>query len=347
MTTPSKADKARLAELSGRTGPTKPATKAAEGEETRTCGNDPSHTETRSISKLPNRSSGGHKGGGDTQPDTPETPLVTVEQPVGGDLSVTPADAQPGDTVTVTPQPDQGYEVEAVTVTDQVDGTEIPVTDNGDGTYSFTGPEGGATVRATFKKTDPADPDHNCAGDRFADVDVEKWYHEFIDYVVEKGLMNGVSDTEFRPNGTLSRAMLVTILHRLAGGPAAAEGKDFSDVKEGKWYSDAVAWASEQGIVNGFQDETFRPNDPITREQLATILYRFAQTQGLDPETVDLPLDFSDADQISAWADEALRWCVEAGLMEGKGEGRLDPKGETTRAQTAAILMRFCESILK
>ena len=191
------------------------------------------------------------------------------------------------------------------------------------------------------KRTEPV---HVCPSARFTDVDPAKWYHEAVDYAVRKGLMNGVADDKFDPDGSTTRAMLVTILWRLEGESADRTDNPFRDVKPNQWYTDAVLWASENGIVNGYGDGTFGPMDTLTREQFAVILQRYAKYKGLDlSKTADLSA-YADAGCISAWAKDAMQWANAEGLITGRTATTLAPKGSATRAEAAAILMRFLES---
>ena len=188
----------------------------------------------------------------------------------------------------------------------------------------------------------PANPD---TGLPFTDVGPGDWFLENVKYVYEKGLMNGTSDTTFSPKKTTNRAMIVTILHRLEGTPAPDAQAPFTDVPAGQYYAEAVAWAAANGIVNGTSDTTFAPLNNITREQMAAILYRYAQYKEYDVSgSADLSA-FTDAASISDYAVSALQWAVDAGLINGKGNGILDPKGSATRAEVSAILSRFCENI--
>ena len=156
--------------------------------------------------------------------------------------------------------------------------------------------------------------------------------------------MGGVSATEFAPQGTMTRAMIVTVLYREAGSPAVAEASSFSDVPAGEWYSDAVAWAAHNSIVGGVGDNKFDPNGNITREQMATILYRYASGKDIDTSArADLSA-FPDAQNVSSYALDAMKWAVAEGLVNGS-DGKLLPQGNATRAQVATILMRFIENI--
>jgi len=176
----------------------------------------------------------------------------------------------------------------------------------------------------------------------FDDVSRDDWYYSDVAYVMEAGLMNG-TDVGFEPELDASRASVATVLWNLAQNPDAA-GADFTDVADGDWYADAVAWAAEEGIVAGHEDGSFDPNAAITREQFASILYRFAENLGMDLTTdVALEFRFADAAAISDYAAEAMAWAVDNELFYGVGDGLLDPQGTVTRAQLAAILHRFCE----
>ncbi|MBQ3404097.1 MAG: S-layer homology domain-containing protein, partial [Oscillospiraceae bacterium] len=295
------------------------------------------------------RSSGGGGASGASSADAAPTE--------NGDVGISPAKATAGVDVTVTPAADEGYEVDSVTVTDK-DGREVPVTQNSDGTYTFVMPEGGATVTATFKEKAPDDnppddtpPDDNPPADRpsapFKDVDPEQWYIDSIDYVVEKGLMNGVAEDSFDPGGTTTRAMIVTILYRLEGEPEAEGENAFDDVEDGQWYTDAVIWANVNEIVKGYGEGRFGPADNITREQFATILYRYAQLKGYDVsvgEDTNI-LSYNDAFDISEWAMPAMQWACGAELMQGDNHGNLLPGDNATRAQAATLFMRFAENV--
>ena len=175
----------------------------------------------------------------------------------------------------------------------------------------------------------------------FTDVAENAWYYEAVEFVYSEGMMNGTSSTTFSPDATTTRGMIVTILHRLAGSPASRGSADFLDVPAGQYYSEAVAWASENGIVNGYDDGNFGPDDTITREQMAAILYRYAGFQGYDMSAKADLSGFSDAGTVSGYAQEAIRWANAAGLVSGTSTTTISPKAGATRAQVAAILMRF------
>ena len=174
----------------------------------------------------------------------------------------------------------------------------------------------------------------------FADVSEGSWYYEAVRFVQENGLMNGYSDGRFGADDTLSRAQLAQILFNREGRPGSDYLLDFSDVAGGAWYAEAVRWAAGQGIVGGYGNGTFRPNDPITREQLAVMLWRYSGS----PAAASKELHFSDEAEIVGYAQEAMRWAVENGILNGYGDGRLGPKGQATRAQVAQMLKNFIEN---
>ena len=181
----------------------------------------------------------------------------------------------------------------------------------------------------------------------FDDADSGDWFYDCVVYVYENGLMDGVSDARFAPDGTVTRAQLVTILWRLDGGPAVNYLLPFTDVAEGEWYTEAVRWAASEGIVNGVSDTEFAPGADVTREQFAAILYRYAQYKGYDVsigESTNI-LSFTDFDAVSEYAVSALQWACGEGVITGVTESTLVPQGTATRAQAAAMLQRFCENV--
>ena len=284
----------------------------------------------------------GYVGGGTT------TYAPTVSKAENGTVSVSPTSPKAGDKVTITAEPDEGYEVDTVTVKD-ANGKAVEVTKNADGTYTFTQPSGKVTIDATFKETkakDTACPkDGACPLAAFTDLDPAAWYHDGVEYCLQNGLMNGVGNGKFDPNGATSRAMIVTILYRLENEPAVTAANPFTDVAAGQWYTDAVIWASVNNIVAGYGDGRFGPDDAITREQLATILYRYAQSKGEGFKGLwSFKLDFPDAADVSDWANEAMSWMVMNGIINGK-DGKLVPKGEASRAEAATMLQRFCAKL--
>ncbi len=182
---------------------------------------------------------------------------------------------------------------------------------------------------------------------RFYDVDQTAWYVDAINYVVKNGLMNGVSETDFAPNDQTNRAMLVTILYRLDGEPAVTKNIPFSDVAAGEWYSDAINWAAANEIVGGYGDGTFRPDRDLTREEAATILYRYATYKKYDVTTTASLAGYTDAASVQSYATAPMSWAVGTELIGGTTATTLSPSGGAIRAQIATILMRFCENIVK
>ena len=180
---------------------------------------------------------------------------------------------------------------------------------------------------------------HKCPSQAFADLDTTQWYHEYTDYVIGNGLMNGVGNNRFAPNGSTTRAMLVTTLYRLADSPEVGEAATFTDAAEGAWYADAIAWAQDVGIAKGVTETRFAPNSNVTREQAATFLYRFVtEYLKVEPaESTDLSV-YKDADKISGYAKTAVAWATAEGLFQGFEDGTMQPKGTLTRAQMAKLL---------
>ena len=264
---------------------------------------------------------------------------VTVAPTVNGTVTVSPAAAQQGQTVTVTAAPNEGYELSALTVTDRF-GNTVMTQANPNGTYSFVMPGSQVTVSAVFVEKAP-----DIWVNPFVDVAANDWFYPYVEYVCRNGLMEGTSAVTFDPSGTVTRGTVATILWRLAGSPVVNYQMTFPDVAEGEWYSEAVRWAASEGVITGYDNGNFGPNDPITREQLAVMLYRYAQKQGEGfTGAWAFPLDYADAEQVSAYAYEAMCWMTMKGVVNGR-DGLLAPQGTATRAELAAMLMRFCENI--
>ena len=204
-------------------------------------------------------------------------------------------------------------------------------------------PVGPVTPVNPGKPSTPTTPDKPTDGFKFTDVSRNDWFYGDVSYVYENGIMDGVSAETFAPNATLTRGMIVTILYRMENKPAVTGASKFTDVDANEWYGAPVAWAAENGIVTGYSETTFGPNDPVTREQLAAILYRYAVYKGMSAVTREQNLSrFTDADQISAYAVPAMNWAVGKGLING-ADGKLSPKASATRAQVAAIIHRYLE----
>ena len=256
---------------------------------------------------------------------------VTVNAATNGTVTADKKTAAKGTTVTITATPSTGYVVDSVKVVDK-DGKAVDVTAK-DGKYSFVMPASAVTVTATFKAETPAP-----SGLPFTDVKEGDWFYGAVKYAYENGLMNGTGETTFAPNGTMNRAMIVTVLYRLEKSPAVTTAAKFTDVPAGQWYSDAVAWAAANNIVNGYDETTFGPMNAVTREQMAAILFRYEQYKGMDTVTLEDNLaKFPDKDKISGYAVPALNWAVGQKVINGNADGTLDPTGTATRAQVAQI----------
>ncbi len=254
-----------------------------------------------------------------------------------GSVEINPTSPKKGDVVTLKPVPRTGYRLDSLKVLDR-SGKEVPVTKQADGPFTYTQPAGRVTVKAVFVAA--------TAADIFDDVASNAWYAQSVDYVLDRGLMAGTSANTFSPEMPTSRGMLVTILYSLAGKPQT-NAVSFSDVDSNAWYAQAVAWAASKNIVAGYDNGTFGPNDPLTREQTAAILYRFAQVQGLDTNASTSLSGFSDQDDVQEWALPAMEWAVTSGLISGTDLGTLMPQAGASRAQMAVILMNFCQQMDK
>ena len=265
---------------------------------------------------------------------------VSVEDTDNGSVKVSPTRASKGSTVTVTVKPDEGYELDKLTVTDK-NGDSVKLTDKGDGKYTFKMPASKVTVEAVFTAVEP-EPE----GLPFTDVTSGDWFYDAVAYVYDKGMMEGTTDTTFAPAMNLTRSMIAQVLYNLEERPEAPGAAGFPDVAAGAWYADAVNWAAARGIVKGYDTGAFGPEDSVTREQLAAILYRYAQAKGYDTTQGGMAVrEFSDSASISDWAQEAMAWAVNAQVLSGKGNGVLDPQGTATRAEVAQMLMNFVEHV--
>ncbi len=287
---------------------------------------------------APKPSGGGGGGGGSGV----TTYRIIVDETEHGTVKPDSKSAVAGKTVSVTVEPDEGYALESLDVTDTKK-SQVKLTTVSGSKYSFVMPARNVTVTASFAPENTApeasgcDGGGNCPSKAFTDLDTGKWYHEAVDYVLNRKMMNGFGNRLFMPEGELSRAMLVQILYNREGHPRVEEKTGFTDVPSDAWYADAVYWAAAKDIVLGYGKGLFCPDIPITREQLAVILWRYEGSRKSEAET----LDFSDAPDISGYAVEALRWAVTNGVVNGHADGRLDPKGTATRAQTAQMLMNL------
>ena len=290
------------------------------------------YTVTVTVAAAP--PSGGGGGGGAI------APTVTVDAGANGKVTVDKKNPAKDATVVVTVTPDAGYRLADMTITDSK-GNTITYRDNGDGTYSFAYPGGDVKVVASFELDTPA-----VLPLPFVDVTSGDWFADAVKYAYEKDLMNGTATNQFSPYLEVNRGMIVTVLWRLENEPTATQGNSFADVAASDYYYKAVAWAAEKGIVTGYSDTTYAPNAPVTREQTAAILYRYAEWKGLNVSTGTSIAGYADAANVSDYAKPAMEWANAKGLIQGVGQNQLLPGGDTNRAQFATIMERLIENVL-
>lgn len=287
-------------------------------------------TETFSYTKP---SSGGSSSGKTTY-------KVTTSAVNNGGVNASPSSAEKGATITITLSPDKGYKLDKLTVTDG-SGKSVSTVKKSDTVYTFTMPASAVKVGVSYVKATETP-----SKTKFNDVSANDWFASAVDYVTGKGMMNGTADNTFSPKANTTRGMVVTVLYRLENQPSTSAAS-FTDVASGAYYANAVAWANANGIVSGYGSGKFGPNDKVTREQLAAILYRYAQYKKYDVsvgEDTNI-LSYDDAQSISSYAIPAIQWACGAGVVTGKSGSKLDSKGNATRAEVAAMLMRFCENV--
>lgn len=260
---------------------------------------------------------------------------ITASAGTGGSISPSGSVSVREDTdKTFTITPDSGYHISDVLV----DGKSVGAVT----IYTFEDVQKKHTIEAVFAKDNPDTGVNN----PFTDVHPDDWFYEAVMFVYQNNLMNGTSATTFSPNDATTRAQIATIFYRMAGSPAVENTNPFTDVPYGPgtdWYYDAVLWVQQNGIMQGYGDNLFGPGDPVTREQLAVIFYNYAKFKGYDTTASGDLSGFTDAGDLSPWAQEAMKWAVGSGVMSGKGNGILDPKGTATRAEIAAMLQNFIE----
>lgn len=283
------------------------------------------------------RSSGGSSGGSSSGKTTYK---VTTSAVNNGGVNASPSSAEKGATITITLSPDKGYKLDKLTVTDG-SGKTVSTVKKSDTVYTFTMPASAVKVGVSYVKATETP-----SKTKFNDVSANDWFASAVDYVTGKGMMNGTADNTFSPKANTTRGMVVTVLYRLENQPSTSAAS-FTDVASGAYYANAVAWANANGIVSGYGSGKFGPNDKVTREQLAAILYRYAQYKKYDVSVGEGTniLSYDDAQSISSYAIPAIQWACGAGVVTGKSGSKLDPKGNATRAEVAAMLMRFCENV--
>ena len=269
------------------------------------------------------RSSSGSSGSSGGSSSSSRRYDVSVPSVKHGDVTVSPKSASKGDTVTITVKPDSGYELDTLTVKD-ASGSKIKVKDKGDGKFTFTMPASKVTVSAEFAEIETLD---------FADVSTDAYYYEAVKWAAKKGITGGTGDGTFNPNGSCTRAHIVTFLWRAACSPAPKSTVSFADVPADSYYAKAVAWAVENSITLGTGDGTFSPNATCTRAQSVTFLYR---ALGTAPTTVN---GFTDVTADAFYAD-AVAWAVESGVTNGTSASTFSPNNGCTRAQIVTFLYR-------
>ena len=272
-------------------------------------------------------------------PYIPPTYAVTTPETTGGTVTVSPSRASSGRTVTITAAPDTGFALESLTVLDSR-GNEIPLTDKGDGKYTFTMPASRVTVEASFTP----------APLPFEDVAPGAWYESAVRYAYFHNIMEGMRETEFAPATALTRAMAAQILYNLEGQPDLSDenlGYPYEDVDAQAWYGNAVYWARIAGVATGYGDGTFQPGDSITRQEVAQMLYNYAKYKGYDLTAEGDLAQFPDSESVADWAEAAMRWANGNELINGHDDGTIDAAGIGTRAQAASILMKFDQNLVE
>lgn len=287
---------------------------------------------------------------------------ITVINPKNGTVSVSDDWADEDQKITLTITPDKGYVVDKIEIVDlEGDKIDAKKVEDEDNEYTFRMANCDVTVTVTFKeegKTETEDTEESTTEETeteetttsetvtFSDVSESDWFYRGVSYVVENGMMNGVGENQFAPNAPLTREMLAVVLYNMEKQPESTGVNPFADVKADMWYTDAIVWANANGIVAGYDDSTFGLGDSITREQLAAILYRYAQMKGYDvTEKADLT-GYADSAAISGYAVEAMQWANANGIVNGMTATTLAPQGTATRAQVATMLMNFCENVV-
>ncbi len=268
-----------------------------------------------------------------------KTYLIYTKDAEHGEISVARSRMPAQTTVVIKVKADKGYELDTLSAKTDY-GYTVPLYKQADGTYTFKMPMAQVNITATFKEIE-VEPVHECPGAKFEDLSTDAWYHEGVDYMIENNLMNGVSDTKFSPDTTLNRAMIATILWRLEGEPKVDFEMSFTDVEDGQWYTEAIRWAASCGIVEGFEDGTFKPTDAITRQQLALMIYRYAESKDADVAVSTIPTN-ADAADVADWAKTAVYWAIENGIYVER-DGAIEGLADATRAEAAVMIWGFCQ----
>ena len=265
---------------------------------------------------------------------------IKIQSSEHGHITLSPEEVYLFDTVTLTVFPDEGYRAGLITVTSD-SGKDLSLSVTGENQYSFNLNHTSVTITAFFL---PAQiPAERMS---FSDVSDSAWYRDAVYYVANKGIMSGTSADTFEPDDTLTRAMTAQILYAMEGKPNFGS-INFGDVTYEDWYCDAVAWANAKQIMTGYEEGRFGPNTSVTREQVALILFNYAQLHRYSTRVSSDLSVFSDCDSISTWAKDAMPWAVGAGILSARDGDRLEPGAPATRAEIAQSLMQFCENVAK
>ena len=324
-------------------------------------------SESTFIVSPANNNSGGSGGGSSSNSNSNSGTksngvtlyTVSINNAVGGKVTANQQSASSGTKITLTVISNSDYELDSINVKN-TDGSDLIVNKNTDSSYTFVMPANNVTVTPVFKKlksTVEVTPEQSVPSvekntedsfplKQFKDIDHSAWYHDGINFCLEKNLMKGVSESEFTPEVDTNRSMIVTILWRLNGSPEIQDSS-FSDVESGKWYSNAISWAAKNSIVKGYDDGKFGINDNITREQFATVMYRYSVFKNYNVEKISDLNQYTDKDKIHDWAFNAMGWANAEGLITGRTESTLEPNDNITRAEIATVLMRFYKNFVK
>ena len=341
--------------------------------------NDKTATATVKFTKPSGGGTGGGGGGS-------SIPTATVDKTVtngsagvkaeNGKNYANSVSVSAGKTVIVSTTPAANYMTEGVTVTYGSGNNKktVPVAKNSDGTYSFTMPSSSVTVTPVFVPDPNADPENdpstaqdtirnyskdfekcddthyeNCPINQYPDASATAWYHDGVHFCIENGIMRGYDDGHFYPTKETTRAQLVQVLYNIAGQPNVTSDKSYSDVNAGDWFYKAVQWATKNDIVSGYNDGKFRPNDPITREQVARVLMGYAKFLGYDTSATSDLKGYTDTNTVSNWATEYVQWAVGAGVYCGPmgSQNLLAANGNTVRSELATMMMNFCTKLAK
>ena len=281
------------------------------------------------------------------QPFVPSAPIsygIILTLAENGTVIADYTTAVPGTAVTLTLIPNAGYKTEKVEALD-FRGANVKLTQIDETRYTFTMPDSNVTITAGFAASVAICPrDNTCPMNLFADLDKTAWYHDGIHYCIENGLMNGIGNYQFDPDGITTRAMLVTVLWRLEDSPIVTSSVKFSDVVAGQWYSDAIAWASANGIVNGYGNDRFGPYDLLTREQVMAIFHRYVSYKGIETNAVSF---VEPQYTCSSWAQNDVNWADANGILQGLGIYVSDMTAAASRAELATYLYRVIGNIVK